>query len=187
MLMKEELRKYRIRLWLALVGTATLLLGTAYALTQQSTRLAADDLPLATAQRVAQELEGGADASDVVPNLKVDLKDNTNMFVTVTDSSYHVVASSAKLNNKTPLPPKGVFEFTKQHGQDQFTWEPASGVRQATTVISYKDGFILSGQSLKPAEDRITTFTAITMVAWLTTVLWISVVTLMPLTKTSKK
>ena len=178
--MKEELRKNRFRLWLALAGAVTFTIGTSYALTQQATRLAADDLPLSLSQNAKQEIESGADASDVVPALKTDLRTNNNAFVIVTDDSYHVVASSATLNNKTPLPPKGVFEFTKKHGIDQFTWEPASGVRLATNVSSYKDGLIITGQSLKPAQDRVEAYTAIAVAGWLTSLIWLSVVLLMP-------
>src|SRR5882757_6747668 len=100
--MLKLLRHLQVRLWLALVGVATLVLGASYAMVQQSTRLSADDLPLTTAQVAKQELQGGSNASDVVPTLKTDLKYDASVFMVVTDNSKHVLASSAVLNGRTP-------------------------------------------------------------------------------------
>ena len=60
--MKDWLRSDSIRLWLAVVGAATLVLGAAYTMVQQSTRLAANDLPLQTAQNIRHQLANGATA-----------------------------------------------------------------------------------------------------------------------------
>ena len=182
--MNKLLDNANVRIWLALVGVATLVLGASYAMVQQSTRLSADDLPLTTAQVARQELVGGSNASDVVPTLKTDLKTDTSVFMVVTDNSKHVIASSAVLNGQTPLPPNGVFQYTAQHGSDHFTWEPQSGVRVATRVIKYgkspDDGFIITGQSLRPFEDRITTYTALAAAAWLAMLAWSYLLLLLP-------
>ncbi|MBX4197328.1 hypothetical protein KW801_02090 [Candidatus Saccharibacteria bacterium] len=185
--MNKLLANANVRVWLAVVGVATLVLGASYAMVQQSTRLSADDLPLTTAQVAKQELLGGSNATDVVPTLKTDLKSDTSVFMIVTDNSKHVIASSAMLNSQTPLPPNGVFEFTTQHGSDHFTWEPQDGVRVATRVITYgkspDDGFIITGQSLKPFEDRISTYTALALAAWLAVLAWSYLLLLLPKTK----
>jgi hypothetical protein len=167
-----------------------LVLGAAYAMAQQSTRLAVDDLPLATAQSIKYQLENGSEPNDVVPAIKTDLKNDSSLFVTVTDSSRHILASSAVLNGKTPLPPQGVFDFTKEHGKDQVTWA-TNGARVATTAINYgsspNDGFIVAGQSLKEAEDRINTYGMIAIVAWLAMLIWTSVTLLWKPQKLSSK
>ena len=172
------------RIWLALVGVATLVLGASYAMVQQSTRLSADDLPLTTAQVAKQELQSGSNASDIVPTLKTNLKNDTSVFMIITDSSKHVIASSATLDGKTPLPPNGVFEYSAQHGSDHFSWQPETGVRAATRVIKYgtapNDGFIITGQSLKPFEDRISTYTALAVAAWLAVLAWSYLLLLLP-------
>lgn len=174
----------QLRLWLALVGVATLVIGSSYAMVQQATRLSADDLPLTTAQVAKQELESGSNAKDVVPSLKTDLKSDTSVFTIITDDSKHVLASSATLNGQTPLPPNGVFSYTSGHGSDHFTWEPQSGVRVATRVVTYgKDpdgGFIITGQSLNQYEDRIAAFTYIAVAAWLAVVAWSYLLLLLP-------
>ncbi len=152
---------------------------------QQSTRLSADDLPLTTAQVAKQELQSDSDAKDVVPTLKTNLRTDGSVFMIVTDNTQHVLASSVVLDGQTPLPPRGVFSFTQQHGSDHFTWEPSPGVRLATRVIKYdvKDsegGFIITGQSLVPYEDRISTYTWIALAAWLAMIAWTYLLILLP-------
>lgn len=182
--MDKGLSNLQLRVWLAVIGAATLILGTSYAMVQQSTRLGADDLPLTAAQVAKQELQSGSNPSDVVPSLKTDLKNDSSVFLIITDNSKHVLASSADLNGQTPLPPSGVFSFTVQHGTDHFTWQPQDGVRLATRVESYTNGsdkgFIIAGQSLKPFEDRIQTYTWLAGAGWLATVAWTYLLLLLP-------
>jgi hypothetical protein len=182
--MKRLLRNPQVRLWLAIVGVATLVLGAAYAMAQQSTRMSADDLPLTTSQVAKQELQNGSNAKDVVPTLKTDLRYDSTVFMIITDNSQHVVASSANLDGQIPLPPLGVFDYTNSHGNDVFTWEPSTGVRLATRVTMYgkspNDGYIITGQSLKPFEDRISTYTWISLIAWLAVIAWSYLLILLP-------
>ena len=182
--MDKRLSNLQLRVWLAIVGAATLVMGTAYAMVQQSTRLAADDLPLTTAQVTKQELQSGSNPSDAVPSLKTDLKTDSSVFVIITDNSKHVLASSADLDGQTPLPPSGVFSFTVQNGTDHFTWQPQNGVRLATRVENYASGsdkgFIIAGQSLKPFEDRIATYTWLAAAGWLAVVAWSFLTLLLP-------
>lgn len=182
--MRELWSNPGIRIWLAIAGCSTLILGTAYAMVQQSTRLAADDLPMATAQTAKQELEKDASPSDVIPTTKTDLAADSTVFVIVTDTSRHVLASSAGLNGKTPLPPAGVFDYTTSHNDDHFTWQPAADARLATRVLTYgsgaNSGFVISGQSLKQAESRINEYTLMAFVAWVATLGWSFLVLLAP-------
>lgn len=173
-----------LRLWLALAGVTTLVLGGAYAMTQQATRLSADDLPLSAAQTARQELQANSSAKDVIPAIKTNLRDEASSFTIITDDTEHVLASSATLDGQTPLPPKGVFSFTKQHGTDHFTWEPSPGVRLATRVMAYDSdnggGFVITGQSLKPYEERISVYTWIALAAWLASLAWSYLLLLLP-------
>jgi hypothetical protein len=173
-----------MRIWLAIAGTATLLIGAAYIMVQQATRLAANDAPLALAQTIKNNLESGAAANDVVPGQNIDLRSNNNLFAIVTDGTQHVLASSATLDGQSPLPPKGVFMYTAKHGSDHFTWQPAGKVRLATRVLSYGNatdsGFIITGQSLAPAEERITIYTELALAAWLAIIAWTFLVLLLP-------
>lgn len=182
--MNKPLANPLVRAWLAVIGVATLVLGGAYAMVQQSTRLSADDLPLSSAQVAKQELESGSSPKDVVPTLKTHLRTDTSVFMVITDDSQHVLASSAVLDGQTPLPPQGVFSFTTYHNTDHFTWEPKPGVRLATRVTRYGSGadtgFIITGQSLQPYEDRISTYTWIALAAWLAAIAWSYLLILLP-------
>jgi hypothetical protein len=150
---------------------------------QQSTRRSANDLPLMTAQLVKKQLVSGAAPSEVVPTDKTDLRSDFAVFVIITDDSRHVLASSANLDGKTPLPPAGTFNFTAAHGSDNFTWQPTSGVRLATEMLSFNDGFIISGQSLKPFEDKVAIYNSLALAALLAVLAWISVFLLLPVQK----
>jgi predicted component of type VI protein secretion system len=183
--MRDLLNKTQFRAWLALVGSCTVLLVAAYTLTQQSTRLSANDLPLATAQTIKNELETGSNPTDVVSSVKTNLKTDSTVFAIITDNTQHVLATSATLNDETPLPPSGVFSYSLTHGSDHFTWQPQAGVRLATEVLTYKDspsdGFIITGQSLSEAENRIGTYGWIALGAWVAVVAWSTVTLLLPL------
>lgn len=176
----ELIKSSRLRVWLAIVGSGTLLLGTAYAMVQQSTRLSADDLPLQTAQTAKHQLEAGAEPTMVVPAVKTELRTDATIFLAVTDSSQKVLANSATLDNQPTLPPQGTFDYTAKHGSDHFTWQPVSGVREATRIIKYKDGFIVAGQSLKPYEDRVGTYGLLAVTGWLAMAIWSYVLILLP-------
>jgi hypothetical protein len=173
-----------VRIWVAIAGTATLIIGAAYVMVQQSTRLSANDAPLALAQTIKSSLENGSSANDVLPAQTINLRTNNNLFAIVTDGSQHVLASSATLDSQNPLPPKGVFAYTKAHGNDLFTWQPAAKVRLATYVLSYgsapNDGFIITGQSLSQFEKRVDTYTQLALAAWLAVLAWTCLVLLLP-------
>lgn len=158
---------------------------------QQSTRLSADDLPLATAQTVKSQLDNGANPQDVIPARTINVKNDNNVFVIIADSSRHVIASSASLDGQTPLPPSGTFEYASAHGTDRFTWQPQSEVRLATRVVPYgqkpDSGFVITGQSLKPFEDRIDVYTELALAAWLATLAWTVLILLLPTMRTSRK
>lgn len=187
--MRRLLRNPDMRIWLAVVGSATLVLGAAYGMVLQSTRQAANDLPLTTSQTAKIQIEKGSAPESVVPNSTVNLRKNDNLFIIVTDSKAQLLAGSAFLDDRIPLPPIGVFNYTKVHGIDEITWQPAEGVRLATVVTTYKnsssEGYLITGQSLKPAERRIRTSTVIAAAAWLATIAWATLVLLLP--KTVKK
>jgi hypothetical protein len=182
--MQKLLSSKTNRILLAIVGTATLVIGASYTMVQQSTRLAADDLPLATAQTIKIQLENGAAPNDTVPAQSINLRGNNNTFAIVTDNTRHVLASSAVLDSQSPLPPSGVFDYTSAHGTDHFTWEPAINVRLATRVMTYshgtESGYIITGQSLSQAEDRINTYSLLALAAWLAVIAWCFLILVLP-------
>ncbi|MEX1995285.1 MAG: hypothetical protein WD887_00710 [Candidatus Saccharimonadales bacterium] len=183
--MKRLLQSPDTRVWLAVVGSATLVLGAAYGMVQQSTRLAANESPLAAIQSAKTLIEKGAAPESAVPNANINIRTNDNLFIIVTDREAKLLAGSAFLDDRVPLPPRGVFDYTKTHGLDKVTWEPAAGVRLATVVSTYKtasgsEGFIVVGQSLRSVEERIKTSTLVAVAAWLAAIAWATLVLLLP-------
>lgn len=169
--------------WLRVVGVGTIVLIASYLLIQQSTRLAADDLPLATAQTAVHRLESGAKPNQVVPDTLTDLNTDSTVFVAVTDKEYKVLASSIKLDGSAPLPP--VDTFANSHKSYSFTWEPESGARLATQILPYSGGFVVAGQSLSQVEKRIEIYGWIVLAAWIAIVLWATFIPLPIRNKTS--
>ncbi len=149
---------------------------------QQSTRMSADDQPIIVGETILKELSSGAQPSDTVPELKTDLRQDPTVFAIVTDGERHVIASSASLDGKTPLPPKGTFDFTKTNNTDHYTWQPSSDVRLATRMYKYgtdnNGGYIITGQSLKLTENKINTYTVLAAAAWIAVLIWSSVILL---------
>lgn len=180
--MKKWLKKPEVRVWLAVIGTSTLVLGSAYAMVQQSTRLSADDQPIIMGETIVRELNTGAEAADTVPQMKTDLREDHTVFAIVTDNDQHVIASSAQLDGKTPLPPSGTFAFTRINNTDHFTWQPDSGVRLATRMFRYgtdtNGGYVITGQSLEQAENKISIYTVLAISAWVAVLIWSSVLLL---------
>ena len=179
-MIKELLASSRWRIWLAIVGTGTLVLLTAYAMVQQATRLSADDLPLQTAELARYQLDQSASPESFVPATKTDLRQDSTVFMTITDKNEKVLASNAELDGQPTLPPQGTFDYTAQHGTDHFTWQPENGVRLATRIITYKNGYIVTGQSLGPFENRIGTYGLLAAAGWLAIALWSYVLIVLP-------
>jgi hypothetical protein len=82
------------------------------------------------------------------------------------------LASSGRLHGAFPLLPSGVFDYTRQNGEDRVSWQPESGVRIAAVVVAYggaQPGFVLAGRSLREVEIRESQVEQITAIAWLVT------------------
>ena len=177
---RDLLKNSQVRLWLAIAGSVTIVIGTAYGMVQQATRQGANDLPLSTAQTYKTQLEQGAAPQDIVPKTTVNLRTDSGLFVTVADKSNKVLASNVSLDGQVSLPPRGTLNYAKAHSSDRFTWQPVSGVREATQILAYKNGYIVTGQSLRPFENRINTYTLLAILGWLATMAWTFTLLLLP-------
>lgn len=181
--MKEGERRQRLRVWLSIVGSATLVLGASYTMLHQSARLNVDDKPLSVVQEAKAKIADDVTPADIVPEEEIDLRNSSGVFLIITDSSKEVLASSAILDDKSPLPPDSVFSDAEKAGSDRFTWEPTGGVRLATQVLKYEEnggGFIMAGQSLKQTEERLEGYKTIAVTAWVAIVAWTLIVLFTP-------
>jgi hypothetical protein len=153
-----------------LAGLATVLSLALYGIPQQVLRMGANDPQVQLAGDLAAQLEQGVAPSDAVPSTQVDIARSLAPFVIAYDQTGKPIASQATLDGAVPIPPKGVFDYTLQNGEDRPTWSPRPGVRLATVVRRVggaHPGFVLAGRSLNEVQHRIRHVWDMASVAWL--------------------
>ena len=104
------------------------------------------------AQAAAARLNSGASPAGVVPASKVDIAASSDPYLIVVDGQGSVLASSATLNGAAVVPPSGVFDYTKAHGEDRVTWQPTADVRSWIVVDAFQGGFVVAGRSPSTGE-----------------------------------
>ena len=140
--------------WLPFAIAIAGLCGLVYGSVQQSLRMGANDPQIQMAEDAANALNAGASLDSLVPTTRVELSTSLAPFIMVFDDSGNVLASTATLHGSVPVYPSGVLDYTRQHGEDRVTWQPENGVRMATVVVRYDQGFVLAGRSLREVEIR---------------------------------
>lgn len=119
---------------------------------QQAIRQGANHPQIEMAQAAVTRLNAGASPSAVVPATHVDLGSSPDAYLIVVDGQYSVLASSATLNGQVVVPPPGVFDYVRTHGEDRITWQPAPDARTAIVVDEFRGGFVVAGRSLSDTE-----------------------------------
>lgn len=154
-------------LWaLALFGI-TVAAGMAYTAVQQSLRLTANDPQVQLAEDVANALNAGTRPKDLIQNYKIDPSVSLSAFVVIYDKQRKVLASSGTLAGKDPMPPEGVFDYVDSRGEDRVTWMPKPGVRIAMVMTDYKNGYVMSGRSLRDVDYNVAVVTRLLVLLWL--------------------
>lgn len=164
------MNKYRA--WLQLVftlGLITCVFFTIYGVTQQVYRQSANDPQVQLAEDMKTQLESGRTATSLVSGTKIDATKSLSSFIIIYSKDKTVIASTATLDGKDPLPPAGTFNSASDTGRNIFTWEPKDGVRLATVMVPYKDGYVLSARSLSEVETRIERLGLMVLAAWIGT------------------
>jgi hypothetical protein len=160
-------------MWLPRVASiivATILFGTIYVVALQLDRLSANDAPLRLASQVAAELrEGQMTTLKAQPH--VDLSRSLAAFVVVEDAQGQPTGGSGFLRGSLVSLPTGVLANAAKSGQDDVTWQPASGLRFATVTLKVGDQFVSAGQSLGPSEARDATVQLLVGLSWLVAML----------------
>ncbi len=159
------------------LGIVTLIFGTIYVSVHQSLRQGANDPQIQLAEDVARALSGGATPSSIVSNPNsIDIQKSLAVFVIIYDDQGNPVVSSGTLNGIVPKPPKGVFDYVRQYGEDGITWQPQPDVRNATVITRFKgaqSGFVLVGRSLREVEIRANRLGQFVLLGWLGSVVLI--------------
>ncbi len=159
-----------IRHWLPLAVVITLLCGLTYLVVQQSLRWGANDPQIQMAQDAAAALAAGGTPESVLPAAQVEISGSLAPFMVVYSDAGEALASSARLHGEVPALPPGIFDYTRQHGEDRVSWQPEPGVRIAAVVVAYggaQPGFVLAGRSLLEVEKRESQVGQLTGIAWL--------------------
>lgn len=140
--------------FLPLAAAITILSGLMHLGIQQEIRQSANDPQIQMAEDTSSFLSSGQEAKDLVPKQSVDISKSLSPFLIIYDDAGQIISSTAMLNDKTPELPKGVMDYTRQSGEDRFTWQPKAGVRVAVVLVHSKGGFVLAGRSLREVEIR---------------------------------
>jgi hypothetical protein len=153
---------------LVLTALATGLALALYTIPQQVLRQGANDPQIQMATDLAAILDryGVTDGLNQGALLQnggvVDMARSLSPFLIVYNDQGQPLGSNAQLNGQTPTPPKGVFEYARNHGEERFSWQPIlgrqNGVRIAAVlerVNGPQPGFVLAGRNLREVEARI--------------------------------
>lgn len=146
-----------MKIWLPIAIATTLVTGTAYTIVQQSLRLGLNDPQIQMAEDIATELTEGKSYNDVLPVGNVDMAKSLAPYIIIYDSEGTPVAANVTLNGKIPAIPAGVFDYTRQKGEDRISWQPEPNVRSAVIMVAINggnDGFVLAGRNMREVEIR---------------------------------
>jgi hypothetical protein len=157
-----------LAIWLPIAAATTGLAGMVYVTEQQSLRLGFDDPQVALARRTAARLDGGAAPASVVPE-QVDLASSLDPLVLVLDDDGRLLASSVLLHGQLPNYPAGVLDTVRRRGEDRVTWQPESGLRDATVAVPWHGGFVVTGRSLELTEQHIDQVGQLVGAGWVAT------------------
>lgn len=157
--------------WLAIGVTITLLSVMVYGVAQQTIRLSTNMEPAQIANDVASILSQGVDPSMLIGGEKTEITKQLAAYVIVYGTDGKVLASSAVFNGQDPVMPAGILAMAKSKGEDRVTWQPKAGIRQALVAVSYNNGVVVSGKSLKEPEKLINTIGVDVLIGWFVTML----------------
>lgn len=147
-----------IRIWLPLAVVTTGVCGLVYATVQQNYRQSLNDPQIQLAEDAARALMRGEDSFSLLPQTQIDIGASLAPYIIIYDEHMNPIAYSGTLNNEPPVPPPGVFAFTKAYGEDRLTWQPQNNVRTAIVMTHYRSpygsGYVLAGRSMREVELR---------------------------------
>lgn len=149
-----------------LAGISTGIALALYAIPQQVLRNGANDPQIQMATDLAARLDrvgvtnGLHQGAHHYDGGVVDISQSLSPFLIVYDDQGRALGSNAQLNGITPVPPGGVFEYVRSHGEERVSWQPvrgSQGVRIAAIIERVNGpvpGFVLAGRSLREVEAR---------------------------------
>jgi hypothetical protein len=167
---------------LVLAGISTILALALYAIPQQVLRQGLNDPQIEMATNLTAILDkygvtNGLQQKALLASgqgANVDMARSLSPFLIVYNDAGQPVGSTAQLDGKTPVPPEGIFNFVRQHGEERVSWQPvlgnAHGVRIAAVierVNGAQPGFVLAGRNMREVEAREGQMAQMAGFAWL--------------------
>jgi len=129
--------KKRLSLFIFLL-VITIVFGTLYSAVQHSLRASANDPQIQYAQDFASLLSGGMQAPEGIgTTTPIDIGESLAPYTIVYDAEGKPIGSTGIIEGKIPTPPRGVFAYVRERGEDRITWEPKRGIRSAIVVVPY--------------------------------------------------
>ena len=156
-------------IFLMLAAIVTVICGIIYATVQQTYRTEANDPQIEISETVADFLKQGAPPEAIIgQNRAIDIAKSLSVFVLLFDKDGKAQTGSGKLGDSFPVPPPGVFDYARKHGEDRLTWQPQKDVRLATVVRKADDdkGFVLAARNMREVEIREKRLSIMVGIAW---------------------
>ncbi len=169
--------------WLPLALLITVLSALIHVAVQQNYRMTGNDPQIQLAEDASAALATGLPPEAITTQQPTDIAKSLSPFFVVFDDTYKPISGTGVLDGKLPTLPSGVFDYAKSHGENRFTWQPKSGVRQAVVLSQYKAqsqtasssketiGYIAVGRSLSEIEKRSSNLGIMVLLAWLAALL----------------
>ena len=151
-------------------AVVTILCGVIYVTVQQSHRAGANDPQLQLARDISNKLKSNQPVNHLMMPDTVEISKSLAVFTVLYGNNGESIQSTGLLDGQLPKIPRGVFEYTKKHGEDVLTWQPRRGVRMATVVESVQSnniGFVAVGRSLSEVEKRVSGLITMVLLGWL--------------------
>ena len=167
-----------LKFWFLLAMVITAMSGLVYLTIQQSIRYSADDPQIQIAEDIGKMLDNGRLPADFNTAEKTDITKSLGTYLTIYDTSGKPVVGTGVIGSDLPTLPIGVFQYTKAVGEDRITWQPLPEVRSALVVVSYKDGFVAVGRSMREIEIRESRILQFSIIVWLVNIFFTFIVAL---------
>ena len=175
--------------WLPLALAITMLCGLIHVTVQQNYRQSLNDPQIQMAEDAARYLAKDYTPAAVVPRgEQIDIAESLVPWIAVYDTSGNILESSAVLDGKPPVPPRGVFDITHwkdpivgHHltaglpaNENRVSWQSPSGVRNAiviTHIEGNKGGYVVAGRNMREVENREGSLMQMIVLGWLATLI----------------
>lgn len=156
-------------IWALQMLTISLSFALIYCVAQQILRQGANDPQIQLAEDISIDLGNGRPPQTIINGKAIDLATTLRPFMTIYDDTGKPLTTSANLDGKAPEIPMGVFDYTRNTGEDRITWQPKAGLRYAVIVKHYtgkQTGFVIVGRSLREVEKQTDRFTKKILIAY---------------------